>query len=541
MTTITPHRPAVQAGKDGFGQLLRAEWTKFRTVRGWLIGMGVAAVVTVLLGALTGGAGGIACSAGPGAPTRHGKACAPPAPPKGPAGEPVDDAFYFVHQPLTGNGTITARVAAFTGRYAAQPVPVPNGAAGQGAQLPDAGLQPWSKAGIIIKASMKQGSQYAAMLVTGSHGVRMQDNYTQDTPGLPGRVSAASPRWLRLTRSGDTITGYDSADGSHWTQVGTADLAGLPAAVQVGLFAASPSYTVITQNFGGGQSGTGGPSQATAVLDHVSLAGGSAGGAWTGTGFGTDPTNPATGGFHRAGETFTVTGAGDIAPILPGDGNGLGPNRTVEDSLVGAFAGLIAVAVVGAMFITAEYRRGLIRTTLAASPRRGRVLAAKAIVVACVTFVVGLAAAIVAVAAGSALARSKGFLVFPVSGLTEVRVVAGTAALLAVGAVFALGIGTLLRRSAVAVTAVIVAIVFPYILAMAAVLPVGAADWLLRLTPAAGFAIQQSVPAYPQVTGLYTPNSGYFPLSPWAGFAVLCAYAAAALGLAVAVLRRRDA
>ena len=45
------------------------------------------------------------------------------------------------------------------------------------------------------------------------------------------------------------------------------------------------------------------------------------------------------------------------------------------------FAGLIAVVVVAAMFITAEYRRGLIRITLAASPRRGRVLAAKAVVI----------------------------------------------------------------------------------------------------------------------------------------------------------------
>ena len=77
-------------------------------------------------------------------------------------------------------------------------------------------------------------------MVTGDHGVRMQDDYTHDRAGLPGAVSAASPRWLRLTRSGDTITGYDSADGTHWTEVGTAHLAGLPATVQVGLFATSP-------------------------------------------------------------------------------------------------------------------------------------------------------------------------------------------------------------------------------------------------------------------------------------------------------------
>ena len=72
------------------------------------------------------------------------------------------------------------------------------------------------------------------------------------------------------------------------------------------------------------------------------------------------------------------------------------------------------------------------------------------------------------------------------------------------------------------------------------VLPLGAADWLLRVTPAAGFAIQQSMP-HAQVTADYTPGNGYFPLPPWAGFAVLCAWAALAVTLAAVALRRRDA
>jgi len=46
---------------------------------------------------------------------------------------------------------------------------------------------------------------------------------------------------------------------------------------------------------------------------------------------------------------------------------------------------------------------------------------------------------------------------------------------------------------------------------------------------------------YPQVTADYTPTAGYFPLAPLAGFAVLCAWAALALGLAAVLLRRRDA
>ena len=55
--TITPYRSGLPAGRDGFAQLLRAEWTKFRTVRGWVIGMVVAALVTVVLGLLIAGGG----------------------------------------------------------------------------------------------------------------------------------------------------------------------------------------------------------------------------------------------------------------------------------------------------------------------------------------------------------------------------------------------------------------------------------------------------------------------------------------------------
>ncbi len=210
--------------------------------------------------------------------------------------------------------------------------------------------------------------------------------------------------------------------------------------------------------------------------------------------------------------------------------------------MVGTFAGLIALAVVAAMFITAEYRRGLIRVTLTASPRRGRVLAAKAVVVGAVAFVVGLPAAWAAQLIAEPMARSRGIFIDPVSTLTELRILAGTAALLAVAAVLALAIGTLVRRGAAAVTAVIVVIVLPYFFASPlAVLPVGAADWLLRVTPAAAFAIQQPYPAYPQVAMQYTPRNGYYPLAPWAGLAVLGGWTALALGLASYRLRRRDA
>jgi len=529
-TTTTPYRSNLGAGRDGFAQLLHAEWTKFRTVRGWMIGMMAAVLVTVLVGLLRSAGSNITCIG------EGGRAC-DHTPVIGPGGGAVTDAFYFVHQPLAGDGSITVRVTSLTGLI---PV-IPSGGAvprGQGPSDMRSGLGPWSKTGIILKESTNQGSAYAAMMVTGGHGVRMQYDYTHDTAGPPGAVSAASPRWLRLTRAGDTITGYESADGTRWTKVGTATLAGLSSTVQAGLFVASPDYSVTTPSLGR-QSTTGGPTQATAVFDHVSLQGTWPRGAWSGDRIGGDTgPNPRGAGFQQAGGALTVSGSGDIAPLVPGQAV---PTRAIEDALVGAFAGLIVVIVVAAMFMTSEYRRGLIRTTLAASPQRGRVLAAKAIVIASVTFAAGLAAAAVAVPLCGRILRANGNYLYPVSSLTELRVVAGTAALLAVAAVLALALGAVLRRSAGAVTAVIVVIVLPYILAVASVLPAGPSQWLLRLTPAAAFAIQQSLPQYPQVSNFYTPSNGYFPLAPWTGFAVLCAYAALALGLAVFLVRRRDA
>jgi hypothetical protein len=530
------------SGGTAFGGLLRAEWTKFRSVRGWLVGMFLAGLLMVFMGVFAAANASIGCQLN-GGPPKSGKACLPPVP-HGPGGEVVSDSFSFVHQPLAGNGSITARVTSLTGEHAdvtGEPTQVGNGPA----LVP--GLGPWSKAGIIIKQSTAQGSAYAAMMATGGHGVRMQYDYTHDAAGLPGDVSAANPVWLRLTRSGDMVTGYDSTDGLHWTQVGTARLTGLPATVQVGMFATSPDY-VLTQDSFGGSSDQGGPSQATGVFDHVSLATrGPTGGNWTGTavggggpvgaGPGSGPSGPP---FTRAGGTFTVTGSGDIAPVTPGPGSRY-PTVTVEQSLVGAFLGLIAIVVVAAMFFTAEYRRGLIRTTLAATPRRGAVLAAKAVVIGAVAFVTGLVASVVSIAVGVPREENQGQVLLTVSWLTEARVVVGTAAVLAVAAVFALALGAVLRRSGAAITIAVVTVVMPFLLAGLNVVPSGVGAWLLRLSPTAGLGIQQSIPRYPQVASVLSPVQGYYPLPPYAGFAVLCIWAAAALGLAYVLLRRRDA
>ncbi len=527
MTIITPYRSTARDARDGFGQLLHAEWTKFRTVRGWVIGMILAVLVTAGLGVLIARTTVPSCSAqssaGQHGPVQHGAACGQPVYTVGPGGTLVQDEFYFVRQPLAGNGSITVRVASLIG--GGRPTVVP-----------------WSKAGIIISGGTRQGSAYAAMMATGGNGVRMQWNYTGDTAGLPGAVSAASPRWLRLTRDGDTITGYDSADSTHWTQVGTVALAGLPRVVQAGLFVTSPHYTTYSSSLGSGN-GNSNPTVATAVFDHVTRTGTWPASAWTGehvhgvTSMGITGVSP---GYRQVAGHFTVTGYGDIAPLISG-ALGDGPNITVRDYLLGTFAGLIAVTVVAAMFMTAEYRRGLIRTTLAASPHRGRVLAAKAIVIGAAAFVAGLAAAAGAVLIGTDLAHSNGTDLFPEPWPAELRIIAGTAALIAVAAIFTLAIATMVRRSAIAILIVIVTVVIPFVLSAPPGIPTSVVEWLLRITPAAAFALQQPQPQYYQVQANYIPSSGFFPLAPWTGFAVLCAWTAILLAAAAYLLRRRDA
>jgi ABC-type transport system involved in multi-copper enzyme maturation permease subunit len=497
-----------------FTQVLHAEWTKFRTVRGLVIGMLLLPLLTIGFTAFT--TSNSFCGyqyPGPNGQTVSGGCSAP----TGPGGELVVDQFYFVHQPLAANGSVTARVTSLT----------------------SADLQPWAKAGIMIKASTKAGSAYAAMLVTGAHGVRFQWNYTQDTPGLPGKVSATSARWLRLVRDGDTITGYDSADGAHWDKVGSASLTGLPSTAQAGLFATSPAGSAnahaVASSAAQAQA-----SGATGTFDQVSLTGGTTG-RWIGTsvGAGPGPGGP-TGAFQPTSTGFSVNGNGDIAPDLGNVNNGTG--TPISQTLDGIFIGMMIAIVLGAVFITAEYRRGLIRVTLAATPARGRVLAAKAIVLGSVTFAGALIACAVSVSLGSHLLRMHGNVIDPVPFVTWLRVVIGTAVILAAAAVLAVALGTMFRRGAATVSAAIVVVVLPWFLAVALpTMPAAAADWLLRLSPAAAFAIQQTIPQYAQVAGSYTPFGGFFPLAPWAGFAVLCGWTAGALWLAAHLLRRRDA
>lgn len=99
---------------------------------------------------------------------------------------------------------------------------------------------------------------------------------------------------------------------------------------------------------------------------------------------------------------YTLTGRGDIAPDETlGD--------TVQMSFQGISVGVLFMVALGALFVTAEYKRGLIRTTFTATPGRRKVLAAKTLVMAGATFAVTLPATALAFTLAQSTLRDNGF------------------------------------------------------------------------------------------------------------------------------------
>jgi len=108
------------------------------------------------------------------------------------------DAFRYVFQPLPANGSIVAEVTSIS--------PV----------------NPWAKAGVMIRASTSSSSAHAFMLLSSENGLAFQRRrslfaQTVHTSGPLG----VFPAWLRLTRAGNLVTASYSRDGLTWVDVGT--------------------------------------------------------------------------------------------------------------------------------------------------------------------------------------------------------------------------------------------------------------------------------------------------------------------------------
>jgi ABC-2 type transport system permease protein len=224
--------------------------------------------------------------------------------------------------------------------------------------------------------------------------------------------------------------------------------------------------------------------------------------------------------------------------LCPAGERGCGPDPATDLarlSLTGVYTGQVAVVVLAVLAVTAEYGTRTIQVTLAANPRRGTVYAAKAALVTALGLGVGLLGVAGSLLAARGILPGNGFTDangYPALSLADgptLRAAAGTVLYLALVALLSLGVGTVVRDTGVALSAVLVLL---YIVPVAAEFMTRPEwrDWAMKLSPmTAGLFIQ------------VTRGVDELPLTPWEGMGVLAAYAVAALTAGALVLRTRDA
>jgi len=198
-------------------------------------------------------------------------------------------------------------------------------------------------------------------------------------------------------------------------------------------------------------------------------------------------------------------------------------------SLNGIFLAQLAVGVLGVLVISSEYATGQIRATFGATPQRNVVLAAKVVVFMVVVFVVGLIACLAAFFIGQSIL--SGTTVFRHASIGDpgaFRAVVGGAIYLSVLGALGIGLGTILRRTAGAIAALV---------GLLLILPI-----LVNFLPSPwNTDISKFLPLQAGNNVFHTAKLTSTDLSLWVGFAVFCAYAVASLIAGAVLLARRDA
>jgi ABC-2 type transport system permease protein len=202
-----------------------------------------------------------------------------------------------------------------------------------------------------------------------------------------------------------------------------------------------------------------------------------------------------------------------------------GPASVAARSQLGGWISQLSVGVLAVLFICGEYGTGMIRSTMIAIPRRLPVLWAKIGVFAASALPVTLVSSLAAFALGQVPWRAQGR---PAVGLGDpgvARVVFGAAVCLMLTGLCALAIGTLVRSTAGGITTTVG--VFFVLPVLAGMMPQRIADLSRFLPSNASGAVW---------------NAALSPVSmtPGDGFALLCAYTAAACAAAAWRLQRGD-
>ncbi|MGH9110308.1 MAG: ABC transporter permease subunit [Acidimicrobiales bacterium] len=197
-----------------------------------------------------------------------------------------------------------------------------------------------------------------------------------------------------------------------------------------------------------------------------------------------------------------------------------------QTALVGVFFGQLTIGILGVLAMSGEYGSGTIRATFSAAPRRPLVLATKAAVFGAVALVVSELVTFVSYFVGQALLTAPATHT-TLSSPGAVRAVVGAGLYLCVVGLFALGLAAIIRHTAGAIGAFVgVLLVLPVIIQA---LPSSISD-----------AVRPYMPTQ-IVAAMISLHPGIHSFAPWTGFGLMCAYAAAALGIGGILLVRRDA
>lgn len=217
-----------------------------------------------------------------------------------------------------------------------------------------------------------------------------------------------------------------------------------------------------------------------------------------------------------------------------GEGIGSAPaaqqaGMVVQSSIFGVYFGQLVAGVLGVLVISGEYSTGMIRSTLTAVPKRTPALIAKAVVLFIATFLVGVVATLAAFAT-SAIVFAGADVSVSMFEPGVILPLLGAALYLALIAVFALAVGTIIRSSAGGIAAVL-----GLILLVPTILQMIPAEWPGEVIPyllgTAGMGIFGSATAW--------PADG--ELGAWVSLFVVLGWVAAAAAGAFALLKRRDA